>query len=53
MKFFELFYKYILGIVGIIFISCIPVFFTDGFELNMSLYVHNLWDVMPFNHYSI
>ncbi|WP_273833612.1 hypothetical protein [Guptibacillus sedimenti] len=46
MKLFEVFYKYIVGIVGIIFISCMTVFFTDGFELNISLYVYNLWDVI-------
>ncbi|KMM39277.1 hypothetical protein [Guptibacillus hwajinpoensis] len=46
MKFFELFYKYILGVVGIVFISCIPAFFTDGFQLNVNLYFQNVWGVI-------
>lgn len=46
MRIFELIYKYILGVVGIVLISCIPVFFTDGFQLNVNLYFQNVWGVI-------
>ncbi|MDQ0483929.1 hypothetical protein [Guptibacillus hwajinpoensis] len=46
MRFFELFYKYVLGVIGIVLISCISVFFTDGFQLNVNLYFQNVWGVI-------
>ena len=45
MKILKVALSTLLGLIGIIFISCIPTFFLNGGNFNFKLYFQNVWSV--------
>ncbi|WP_409252096.1 hypothetical protein V1502_18685 [Bacillus sp. SCS-153A] len=45
MKVLKIALSTLLGLVGIVLISCIPTFFKNGWNLNLLLYIQEVWSV--------
>ncbi|RDY72594.1 ABC transporter permease subunit [Halobacillus trueperi] len=46
MKVIMFFSKYILGVIGIVFISCLSTIFSNEFKWSISVYFHNVYEVL-------